>query len=318
MYAPSLGTQHMRSNVPLPPWLRYFPAYLRDAGYFTSNRAKTDYNAAVLPGTWDQNGAQAHWRNRKPGQPFFSVFNFDASHESSLHKRLPLETDPTKVRVPAYLPDTAEVRADLAPVLRSRERSRSPSRRSAGRTRSRRTRRRHRGFLLLRSRRRAPAQQTLPLRERHASAAGRSLSGEVPVPRPGGRWHAFDRTHQLGGFGADGAEHRRSQGPGLLPGPRLRRHGTRALTGVHPLLPRPDGRALRFLPRRDRRPLAVHPQLPAGAADDAIRHLSLEDGLDQGVGSDAPRGKAQRRSRRRSSAPSRWKSSSIARRIRTM
>ena len=114
MYAPSLGTQHMRSNVPMPPWLRYFPAYLRDAGYFTSNHTKTDYNAAVLPGTWDLNNAQAHWRKRKPGQPFFSVFNFNASHESSLHKRMPLKTDPAKVRVPAYLPDTPEVRADIA------------------------------------------------------------------------------------------------------------------------------------------------------------------------------------------------------------
>src|SRR3954470_710109 len=114
MYAPSVGTQHMRSNVPMPAWMRYFPAYLRDAGYFTSNHAKTDYNAAVLPGTWDENGAQAHWRNRKPGQPFFSVFNFNESHESSLHKRMPLTTDPAKVRVPAYLPDTPEVRADIA------------------------------------------------------------------------------------------------------------------------------------------------------------------------------------------------------------
>lgn len=114
MFAPSLGTQHMRSNVPMPSWMRYFPAYLRDAGYFTSNNAKTDYNAAVLPGTWDENGGTAHWRHRKAGQPFFSVFNFNASHEQFLHKRLPLKTDPTKVRVPAYLPDTPEVRADIA------------------------------------------------------------------------------------------------------------------------------------------------------------------------------------------------------------
>lgn len=114
MYAPSLGTQHMRSNVPLPSWLRYFPAYLRDAGYFTTNHAKTDYNAAILPDTWDENNNQAHWRHRRPGQPFFSVFNFGASHESSLHKRLPLTTDPAKVRLPAYLPDTLDVRADIA------------------------------------------------------------------------------------------------------------------------------------------------------------------------------------------------------------
>lgn len=113
-YAPGLGTQHMRSDVPLPAELRYFPAYLRDAGYFTTNHAKTDYNAALLPDTWDENGNQAHWRNRAPGQPFFAVFNYNSTHESNLHERRPLTTDPTSVRVPAYLPDTAVTRADIA------------------------------------------------------------------------------------------------------------------------------------------------------------------------------------------------------------
>lgn len=113
-YATALGTQHMRSIVTLPKGLRYFPAYLRDAGYFCTNRAKTDYNAAILPDTWDQNGPQAHWKNRAPGQPFFAVFNFASSHESNLHERRPLRTDPAKVHVPAYLPDVPEVRADIA------------------------------------------------------------------------------------------------------------------------------------------------------------------------------------------------------------
>jgi arylsulfatase A-like enzyme len=114
MYAPSVGTQHMRSNVPMPAWLRYFPAYLRDAGYYTTNNAKTDYNAAVLEGTWDANSAQAHYKNRKPGQPFFAVFNSNASHESSLHRRMAITTEAAKVRIPAYLPDTPEVRKDIA------------------------------------------------------------------------------------------------------------------------------------------------------------------------------------------------------------
>lgn len=113
-YAPRLGTQHMRSLVPLPAGLRFFPAYLREAGYYCTNRAKTDYNAETPPGTWDENGNRAHWRNRAPGQPFFAVFNFGSSHESNLHERRPLQTDPAKVRVPAYLPDTPEVRADIA------------------------------------------------------------------------------------------------------------------------------------------------------------------------------------------------------------
>jgi arylsulfatase A-like enzyme len=46
--------------------------------------------------------------------PFFAIFNFEQSHESSLHKQSAQVTDPAKVRVPAYLPDTSTVRADIA------------------------------------------------------------------------------------------------------------------------------------------------------------------------------------------------------------
>ena len=114
-YATSLGTQHMRGTQPLPPDVGFFPAYLRAAGYFTTNRAKTDYNTSSSPKTaWNENGASAHWRHRAPDQPFFAVFNFEDSHESRQHVRVPLITDPAKVRVPAYLPDTPTVRADLA------------------------------------------------------------------------------------------------------------------------------------------------------------------------------------------------------------
>lgn len=114
-YASSLGTQHMRSQRTLPPEVVFFPELLRAAGYFTSNNAKTDYNTST-PETaaWDENNKQAHWRHRRPGQPFFAVFNFEQSHESRLHERQPLLTDPAKVRVPSYLPDNPESRADLA------------------------------------------------------------------------------------------------------------------------------------------------------------------------------------------------------------
>ena len=40
----SLGTHHHRSAVTAPDFMRLLPAYLRDAGYFTSNCVKTDYN----------------------------------------------------------------------------------------------------------------------------------------------------------------------------------------------------------------------------------------------------------------------------------
>jgi N-sulfoglucosamine sulfohydrolase len=44
MYATSLGTQHMRCLNPVPDFVRFFPYYLKEAGYYTSNRQKTDYN----------------------------------------------------------------------------------------------------------------------------------------------------------------------------------------------------------------------------------------------------------------------------------
>lgn len=115
LYPHASGAQHMRSTPALPAGVRFFPEYLLAAGYFCTNNAKTDYNTAHPPdAAWDENNRQAHWRHRQPGQPFFAVFNFEQSHESRLHSRQPLETDPARVRVPAWLPDTPEVRADLA------------------------------------------------------------------------------------------------------------------------------------------------------------------------------------------------------------
>jgi arylsulfatase A-like enzyme len=114
-YASSLGTQHMRSFRALPPEVKFFPEYLRAAGYYCTNNAKTDYNTSTpFDAAWNASSKQAHYKNRAKGQPFFAVFNHEISHESTLHKRQPLVTDPAKVVVPAYLPDNAATRADIA------------------------------------------------------------------------------------------------------------------------------------------------------------------------------------------------------------
>ncbi len=90
-YAPRVGTQyHRRSKmVPLPEPLRMFPAYLRRAGYYTTNNNKKDYNAVEGQGVWDQSSKKATWRNRpSPETPFFHMQSFGQSHESSLHFKL--------------------------------------------------------------------------------------------------------------------------------------------------------------------------------------------------------------------------------------
>ena len=115
MYPPSTGSQHMRSSTRLPRPMKMFPQYLREAGYYTSNNSKEDYNL-IKPGkVWDESSPQAHWRKRAPGQPFFSVFNLTVTHESQIRKRPHAAVhDPATVRVPAYHPDTPETRQDWA------------------------------------------------------------------------------------------------------------------------------------------------------------------------------------------------------------
>jgi uncharacterized sulfatase len=115
VYPPSTGSEHMRSLTHLPAGWKMFPGYLREAGYYCTNNVKEDYNLEKPAGTWDESSKDAHWRKRAPGQPFFSVFNFIITHESQLRTRPHTWIhDPAKVRVPAYHPDTPEVRQDWA------------------------------------------------------------------------------------------------------------------------------------------------------------------------------------------------------------
>jgi N-sulfoglucosamine sulfohydrolase len=117
VYAASGGHSHMRSRYPKSDIVKPYPAYLREAGYYCTNNVKEDYNIPVeqAKGIWDESSRTAHYKNRQPGQPFFAVFNSTISHESSIHKRTPLEDlrhDPQKVKLPPYHPDTPDMRHD--------------------------------------------------------------------------------------------------------------------------------------------------------------------------------------------------------------
>ena len=125
----STGAEHMRSMTRMPAGWKMFPGYLRDAGYYCTNNGKEDYNLQKPEGTWDvtQGGnggapggyspTHGHWRARKPGQPFFAVFNNMTTHESQIFRSATNHNiihDPAKARIPAFQPDIPEVRRDWA------------------------------------------------------------------------------------------------------------------------------------------------------------------------------------------------------------
>jgi N-sulfoglucosamine sulfohydrolase len=129
MYASSIGADNMRTSsadgvglpkyeaVPMPA-VRPFSEYLRAAGYYTTNNAKTDYQFTPPLTAWDENGREAHWRHRPEGMPFFSIFNLETTHESQVWDRAadPVVVPPERVILPPYYPDTPGVRRDVARV----------------------------------------------------------------------------------------------------------------------------------------------------------------------------------------------------------
>ncbi len=129
VYATSLGTQHLRSDVPIPDAIRPFPKYLREAGYYCTNNEKEDYSF-VDSTIWDESSASAHWRKRPEGRPFFSVFNLETTHQSRIFgsdedfaerfgERLEAiaRQNPAEVAPPPYYPDSPTIRKMLARYL---------------------------------------------------------------------------------------------------------------------------------------------------------------------------------------------------------
>ncbi len=127
MYQNSIGTHHMRCNATLPTWLKPFPVYLREAGYYCTNNSKTDYQFSkpAKKEIWDICGAKGHWKNRpQKSQPFFAVFNFTGCHESGIaseskYKSVTKDLSPSQrqnpkelTTLPPYYPDTTITRED--------------------------------------------------------------------------------------------------------------------------------------------------------------------------------------------------------------
>ena len=107
-----------------------FPQLLRDAGYYCTNNNKTHYNTTRSnKACWDECDKKASYNSeaRKPGQPFFAVFNSVASHMGRIRT---FHTDGRRdyskegiyidsLTLPSYIPDLPWVRSDYAGHLES-------------------------------------------------------------------------------------------------------------------------------------------------------------------------------------------------------
>lgn len=124
VYQSTLGTHHMRCQARLPEFIKPFPAYLRNVGYYCTNNRKQDYQFKTPKGVWDESSKKAHWKNRRDkSKPFFAVFNFAGCHESGINNQAKYKSvttnltesqrqDPDKLELPPYYPDTPIVRED--------------------------------------------------------------------------------------------------------------------------------------------------------------------------------------------------------------
>ena len=130
MYPSHIGAHHMRTSgrieylpeglVPYeafpPPEIQMHSERLRRAGYYCTNNSKEDLQYKKTPTAWDESSRTAHWKNRKPGQPFFAIFNLGVTHESQIWRRaedsLWVDED-LAVNVPPYLPDNEVGQTDV-------------------------------------------------------------------------------------------------------------------------------------------------------------------------------------------------------------
>lgn len=130
MYPSAIGANQMRNtgnakampngiepyDVVLPEGVKCFTEFLRQAGYYCTNNAKNDCQFTPPLTAWDENGKNAEWKNTPKGKPFFSIYNFEVTHESQLWQRAneKLNISPEKINIPPYFPDDPVVRNDMA------------------------------------------------------------------------------------------------------------------------------------------------------------------------------------------------------------
>ena len=116
VHAISMGTHPMRSRYPIPHnTIKYYPDYLKSAGYYVSNAGKTDYNIGGRDDKSPWDSSRVDWKVLQQKQPFFQIINTTKSHESKAFGDIENTThDPKNVRLAKYHPDIPELRKNYA------------------------------------------------------------------------------------------------------------------------------------------------------------------------------------------------------------
>ena len=242
------GAPHARPGAS-PTWLRGFPEFLRDAGYYCTNNAKTDYNATIdLAATGTSPAPTRTGATAPTDAPFFAVFNFMTY---SRVERVP--GDPVRRRARPRPGRRSGFRRTCPTPRRCVATWRATTTRSSGwtagrrasrRARCRRARRRHHRLLLLRQRRRPAAQQALLLRQRARTSPDRALPREVGAPAPAAAGLDDRRPVSCIDLAPDRAPLAGLIRPAHMQGARSPAPA-RSQAHATPSAPRPHGRALR-------------------------------------------------------------------------
>jgi arylsulfatase A-like enzyme len=119
------------SAIYLPDSVKTIPELFKEAGYFTFNKGKDDYNfmydrtSLYSDDVYDNGmygliGKNVDWRNRAEGQPFFGQIQLYGNkyiYNRQFKDKIIRKIDPDSVQLPPYYPDSTFMRQEWADYL---------------------------------------------------------------------------------------------------------------------------------------------------------------------------------------------------------
>ena len=105
------GNANYYDSYKVPKSVKLIPELFRDAGYFVTNKSKTDYN--FIPTSKLYHGSD--WKKAPADQPIFAQFQLSGGK----NRKAKSQADPDKVVLPPYYPAHPTLRQDWAKYLDS-------------------------------------------------------------------------------------------------------------------------------------------------------------------------------------------------------